>query len=85
LGIVGLIGLVRIGDVGLNSRVIRFAGPTVYKLWRLLTSQVYASSYESRINRGKGEEEEGNAKREERGHTVASETFFPLRINPRLD
>jgi len=46
---------------------------------------VYASSYESRINRGKGEEEEGNAKREERGHTVASETFFPLRINPRLD
>jgi len=32
LGIVGLIILVRIGDAGLSSRVIRFAGPTLYQL-----------------------------------------------------
>lgn len=46
---------------------------------------MYASSYESRIDRGKGEEEEEREKREERGHTVASETFFPLRSKARSD
>jgi hypothetical protein len=70
LGIVDSKELVRIGDVGPSSRVIRFVEPTVYQLLRLLTSRPRREDVregeeegQKTEERGEGEEEGGESGR----------------------